>query len=135
MPTRKQINRGFYGFETDDAEFLKPSNTNPYEASASGVGFNAKFDDDRGYEVGALGFTDDDPAFRSPSWTGDKDYVQGGAYRVVDNQQDQPAGKILGGGGNVADNVGQKPRRYASKAGNVVQNRDSRGGRDRAGGR
>jgi hypothetical protein len=51
MPTRKQINRGFYGFESDDVEFLKPSNTNPYEASSSKSGYSAHYDDDAGYDV------------------------------------------------------------------------------------
>jgi hypothetical protein len=52
MPTRKQINRGFYGFQSDDADFLKPdgaAGTDPWAADDhSTVGYNAKFDDAAG---------------------------------------------------------------------------------------
>jgi hypothetical protein len=138
MPTRKQINKGFYGFETDDAEFLKPSNTNPYEASASGVGYNASKDDDYGYDRGALGFTDDDPSFRRPSFTGDVDHAHQNLRQIVDDADGMGSGnKLTGGGGPLTKDYGVndgRPR-FASKAGNKVQNRDSKGGRDRAGGR
>jgi hypothetical protein len=105
MPTRKQINRGFYGFKTDEAEFLKPSNTDPYVAEASGAGYNSTKDDDRGFERGALGFTDDDKDFRRPSFTGDTDYVHGALYGLIDGQEDLGSGnKLTGGGGPVSDN-------------------------------
>jgi hypothetical protein len=137
MTTRKQINRGFYGFKTDDAEFLKPSNTNPYEASASGVDYQgSRWDDDA--EKGNHGFFSDDEAFRRPSFTGDIDYAHQNLGQIVDDVDGMGSGnKLTGGGGPLTKNYGVndgRPR-FASKAGNKVQNRDSRGGRDRAGGR
>jgi hypothetical protein len=42
------VNKGFKGFVTDDEAWLRPSMTDPYKASASGVGYNAKFDDNAG---------------------------------------------------------------------------------------
>jgi hypothetical protein len=125
MPTRKQINKGFYGFEDDSAEFLKPSNTDPYKASASGVGYNATKDDDRGYERGLGAYADDDLAFRKPSWTGDVDNVNANHGYLIDNDPSLPSGKLLAGGGALSQKggIGAGPPRHAPKnVGHAGQN-------------
>ena len=144
MPTRKQINKGFYGFADDSADFLKPSNTDPYEASASGVGHNAKFDDDNGFSRGEGQYAYDASCdeFLRPSTTGpDIDAPHTRLSGLIDGQNDQPAGRLLGGGGPVSDNkhggVGPGRPRYAAKNVGAAgqKNWDSKGGRDRNGGR
>jgi len=57
-PTKKQLNRGFFGFETDDAEFLK-IDRDPFDASASGNGYSARYDDDYGYREGQGAYSDE----------------------------------------------------------------------------
>jgi hypothetical protein len=57
-PTKKQLNKGFYGFTSDDAEFLKVDSS-PWKASASGVGYNSKFKDDYGYRAGQGAYSDE----------------------------------------------------------------------------
>jgi hypothetical protein len=136
---RKNYVSGFGEKDPDIHEFLSPSNTNPYEASASGVGYNSTKDDERGFERGALGFTHDDRSFRSPSWTGDVDNVNANHGYLIDNDPSLPSNKLVAGGGPLSQKggIGAGPSRHAPK--NIghagQQNRDSRGGRDRAGGR
>ena len=141
MPTRKQINRGFYGFETDDAEFLKPDNTNPYKASSSKVNYSAHYDDDAGTRnlaCSGIDGSDDLADFLRPSFTGDVDYAHQNLGQIVDDAEGMGSGSpLLGGGGPLSKDYGVadgKPR-FASRAGNKVQNRDSLGGRDKPGSR
>jgi len=80
----------------DEREFLKPDNTNPWKASASGVGYNGTRDDDKGYERGAQSQGTDDSSFLKPSWTGDSDSSQD-IYGVVTGVTG-PGGEMLTGG-------------------------------------
>jgi hypothetical protein len=106
----------------DDAAFLK-IDRDPWEASASGQGYNGRYDDDTGAQRGAeYGFsnTSDDKAFLKRSWTGDyNDAPHQRLYELIDNQKDQPAGPLLGGGGPVSRNLpeGDSSPRYAPKSG------------------
>jgi hypothetical protein len=137
------LDKGFQGFKSDEEEFLKPSNTNPYEQSASGVGFNAKFDDDAGTKDWAgygVDGANDTEAFARPSWTGDVDAPHQGLGGLVDDVDGMGSGnKLTGGGGPLTKDYGVadgKPRYAAKNVGAAGQkNRDSRGGRDRTGGR
>ncbi len=95
-PTKRQINKGFKGFADDSAEFLKPDNTNPFEASPSGVGYNSRFNDSRGYERGAQSQGNDDASFLKPSWTGESDSSTD-IYGLVDSING-PGGPMLTGG-------------------------------------
>jgi hypothetical protein len=103
-PNKKQINKGFYGFESDDAEFLKVDNERGnWVASASGVGYNAKFDDDYGYERGTGDYTDSDSSLTNKL----PDEAQANIRDIgslIYSQADQPTGPITGGGGPVSDN-------------------------------
>ena len=101
-PTKKQISKGFYGFESDDAEFLKPDNPvaerGNWDASASGQGYNSKFADDTGYQRGALGFTDagGDAALYNRMPDESRDYDHEGLSPLIDDSQ--PHDKMLAGG-------------------------------------
>jgi hypothetical protein len=139
---KKNYVEGFGEQAPDIKEFLRPSNTDPFQASASDVGYNSRWaagDDDgtRDYAGYGVDGADDCAAFVRPSWTGDRDYAHQEIYGIVDNQSDQPAGKILGGGGPVSDNkhggVGDGDPRFAPKKhGPSTQiNRESAGGVDR----
>jgi len=136
MP-RKNYVSGFGEKDPDAAQFLKPSNTNQYEASASGVGYNARWDDDAGTsgnnnDFGTDGWQDNSNYMRSAaSWTGDADDVHQKLTALIDGQYDQPAGKLLGGGGPVSDNkhggVGPGKPRFAPKGPGPLNNQ-RRGG-------
>jgi len=143
MTKHKDYISGHGEKDPDAALWLKPTCTDPYKHSASDVGYNARWDDDGGTSgkrdsLGTDGW-DDNSSFtpEAPSWQGDHDAPHQRLSALIDGQVDQPAGPLVGGGGPVSDNkhggVGDGPPRYRSKAGNKVQNRDSRGGVDRSG--
>jgi len=133
-PTKKQISKGFYGFESDDAEFLKPDNPvaerGNWDASASGQGYNSKFADDTGYQRGALGFTDEggDGALRNlmPDESRDSNLDQ--LRTLPDDDAGMGSGsKWLGGGGPIPQNrdVGSGTPRYGAKTGPRTNSRRS----------
>jgi hypothetical protein len=146
---RKNYVSGFGEKDPDIHEFLRPDNTDPWKAGASGHGRNARYaQGDNAGDNGMHGdFSTDD--WRDDSrWfghgvsdTGDTDRVHDELYALIDRQADQPSGPILGGGGPVSDNkhggVGAGKPRFAPKnLGHAGQkNWDSVGGRDRSGGR
>jgi hypothetical protein len=117
-PTKKQINKGFYGFETDDAEFLKVER-DPWEASASGVGYNAKFDDDYGYRAGQGAYSDEggDGALTNKLADERVDYAHEGLSPLIDDSQ--PYDKLLTGGAGLTKGkgVGAGKPRFAPKTG------------------
>jgi hypothetical protein len=115
-PNKKQINKGFYGFESDDAEFLRPdgaAGTDPFKADGhSTVGYNARFDDvagTRDYEgYGDYRGERDEEAFLRPSTNRPHESdasIHEDLADLIDGQRDQPTGPITGGGGPVSDNV------------------------------
>jgi hypothetical protein len=138
-------NKGAPNKDDSLEDFLKPSNTDPYQASASGHGFNARFDDDAGthnYAGHGVDGAGDNEAFLRASDTGpDIDAPHQRLSGLIDNQADLPAGRQLGGGGPVSDNKhgGVRPGRPRYAAKNVgaagQKNWDSKGGRDCNGGR
>jgi hypothetical protein len=119
-PTKKQLNKGFYGFQDDSAEFLKTDNPNPdrgnWDASASGVGYHGRrFDDDTGYKRGALGWTDEDADSRLTNLMPDESRDRG--YDHLVGLEDDASGmgsgnKLTGGGGPLTKGrtVGSDPR-------------------------
>jgi hypothetical protein len=119
-PTRKQLSKGAYGYadSPDDADFLRIER-DPWEASASGHGYNGRWDDDSGNSRGAeYGFsnTSDDKAFLEPSWTGDSVTVAEDKSKwVVDHGG--PAGPLLTGSSPLpkGHGVNSGPPRYAVK--------------------
>jgi hypothetical protein len=115
-------NRGAPNKDDSLEDFLKPSNVDYYKHEASGVGYNAKFDDDSGYErgEGAYAYDASCDEFLLPSTTGpDIDAPHTRLSGLIDGQNDQPAGRLLGGGGPASDNkhggVGPGRPRYAAK--------------------
>jgi hypothetical protein len=125
MPTRKQINRGFYGFETDDAEFLKPdgaAGTDPYAADGhSTYGYDAKFDDNAGTRDYAGHGDDafaqdwrtsgevasDNEAFCRRSDLGDGDIAHTNLGSLTDDVDGMGSGnKMTGGGGPLTKGKG-----------------------------
>jgi hypothetical protein len=124
---------------------LQPPNTNPWKASASGQGYHARYDDDAGthnYAGHGVDGAGDNEAFLRASDTGpDIDAPHQRLSGLIDGQYDHPAGKLLGGGGPVSDNkyggVGPGRPRFAQKNVGAAgqKNWDSKGGRDRTGGR
>jgi hypothetical protein len=118
------VNKGFKGFVTDDEAWLRPSQTNPYEASASGVGYNASKDDDAGTHGHGHGdgtWAADNDAFLRPSYTGDVDYAHQNLGSIPDDVDGMGSGnKLTGGGGPLTKDYGVsdgKPRFAPKKPG------------------
>ena len=109
-PTKKELNKGFYGFADDSAEFLKTDNPDSargnWDAEASGHGYNARFNDDSGHVRGANWDDSNDHGLVNRLPEERQDYAHEGLSRILDNQEDLPSGKWLPGGGPVSDNVG-----------------------------
>lgn len=80
-----------------------------------------KHNDEFGWKRGLGAYSKDDKQFGAPKHTTDSLKVQNGKeYSLIDNQADQPAGKMLGGGGPVSHNkrtVGAP--RYKPKSGPI----------------
>src|SRR5690242_320741 len=73
-PTKKQIEKGFHGFKTDDAEFLKPDSNggmNPWDqGDYSDTGYNRRWNDSAGsrnYAGHGVDGANDTEAFCRPS--------------------------------------------------------------------
>jgi hypothetical protein len=125
--------RGFYGHGgADDSDFLIPSTeSDQWEASASGHGYNAKFSDDRGHVRGTQSLGGDESSFLRASQNqtyeqGDGATVHERLSRLLDNQKDLPAGPMLTGGGPVSDNLEAKDshRRYVLGKGRLRDHDD-----------
>jgi hypothetical protein len=138
--------KGFYGEVSDDEAFLTPDNTDPHKASASDVGYNSRWasGDDAGdgdsHGAGEYAYDAACDSFLKPSYTGDVDYAHQGLGGIVDDVDGMGSGnKLTSGGGPLSKDYGVndgKPRYGSKNVGASGQiNRDSRGGRDRAGGR
>jgi hypothetical protein len=122
--------KGFYGFECDDEKFLKPDNTDPFQASASGVGYQGERWDDDYSSRSEYGFSHsaDDDAFLRPSDT----VMDGGAVSdkhadLIDYSPGANAGEIMGGSGPLpkTKGIGKGPPRFAPKTGKRTLGRDS----------
>jgi hypothetical protein len=120
-PTKKQINKGFYGFESDDAEFLKVDNERGnWVAGASGHGANAKFDDDYGYRQGQGAYTDENEdglklANRLPD---EQRQVSDKMRDILDDVDGMGSGNVITGGGgplSKSRGVGSGPPKFAPK--------------------
>jgi hypothetical protein len=124
-PTKAQINKGFHGFQTDDAEFLKPDNPNiargNWDAAASGHGYQrARFDDDYGWRRGNLGFTDEggDGAVYNLMPDESRDRSLDHLVGIDDDATGMNSGnKLTGGGGPLTKGrtVGAGSPRYSPK--------------------
>jgi hypothetical protein len=118
-PTKKQLNKGFYGFETDDAEFLK-IDRDPWEASASGHGRNAKFSDDDGFKRGAGAYTYADGGGEVYNRLPSEQRVSDKLRDILDDVDGMGSGNaITGGGGPLSKSrgVGAGKPRFAPKTG------------------
>jgi hypothetical protein len=126
-PTKKDILKGFHGFDTDDTDFLK-IDRDPWKASASGVGYNAKFSDDTGHRRGANWDDTDSHGLRDKRSDENNEVAHERLASLIDGQVDMGSGnKLTGGGGPVSENAdndspgwkgsGRKGPRYAPKTG------------------
>ena len=122
MPKKNYVS-GFGEKDDEAASFLKPDNTNPWEASPSGESYaGRRWDDSKGYKRGEQSMGGDKSSFLRPSQSQtDWDSPHERLSVLIDGQVDQPAGKHLGGGGPVSDNkvggVGPGKVRYKPKTG------------------
>jgi len=109
-PTKKQLSRGFRGFETDDAEFLRTCNPqsdrgNWDRQEGSQGPYGQAYDDDRGFARGLGAYSGDD--YEAGLRNKMPDESQASVRDIgslIYSQDDQPAGPLLGGGGGVSDN-------------------------------
>jgi hypothetical protein len=108
MYDRKNL-KGYGHSGEDDAEFLK-IDRDPWEASASGQGYNARFDDDTGYKRGEQSMGGDEASFLRASQSetyGDQPHDR--LAGLIDSDTGMGSGnKLTGGGGPVSK--GGKPR-------------------------
>src|SRR5262245_23750667 len=96
-PTKKQLNKGFHGFADDSAEFLKVDNERGnWVASASGHGYNARYDDDTGYKRGVGAYTDSDSGLVNKLPDERVDYSHENLSGLIDGSQ--PYAPQLAGG-------------------------------------
>jgi hypothetical protein len=143
--SRKLLEKGAHGFALcdDDMKFLTPDSnggTDPFQHTP--VGRDPRWDDSPGTrDLAGYGVdgADGNAAFLRPSSVGpDIDRAHQNLGSIVDSDDGMGSGnKLTGGGGPIpqSHDVGEGKPRFASKAGNKVQNWDSKGGRDRTGGR
>src|SRR6516164_3431065 len=120
-PTKKQLNRGFFGFETDDAEFLK-IDRDPFDASASGHGYSARYDDDSGYRRGQGAYSDElDDGLRLQNRLPDEQRDVSDKLRdILDDVDGMGSGNALTGGGgplSKSRGVGSGPPKFRPKTG------------------
>lgn len=127
-PTKKQLNKGFYGFESDDAEFLS-IDRDPWKPTHATDTYQARrFDDDAGFSRGTGAYTDSDSGLYNKLSDENQEVAHERLSQLIDNQEDWGSGnKITGGGGPVSDNAddnspgwkgsGRKGPRFAPKTG------------------
>jgi hypothetical protein len=121
--------KGFGDQDPDIESFLRPdgaAGTDPWKADGhSTVGYDAKFQDSDGFARGTLGFTEDDPSFRSPSWTGDRDDVNANHGYLIDNDPSLPSNKLIAGGGALSQKggIGAGPRVMPRRMSDIADRR------------
>jgi hypothetical protein len=120
-PSKKQLSKGFYGFESDDAEFLK-IDRDPFDTSASGHGANAKFDDDYGYRAGQGEYSDElDDGLKLQNRLPDEQRAVSDKMRdILDDVDGMGSCSVITGGGGALSNspgVGSGPPKYRPKTG------------------
>jgi hypothetical protein len=114
----------------DDAAFLKVDNERGnWVASASGVGYNAKFDDDYGYRAGQGAYSDelDDGLKLQNRLPDEQRSVSDKLNDIYDDVEGMGSGsKLLGGGGPLSKSrgVGSGPPQYRPKTGKRTNMRD-----------
>jgi hypothetical protein len=129
-PTKKELKKGAYGYGDDPESysFLQPENPRgSWDASASGEGYNARWDDDRGYERGTGAYTDSDSGLVNRLPDELRDSVNDGLRTLPDDDEGMGSGsKLLGGGGPLTKGrgVGNSPPRYRPKTGPRTNARD-----------
>ena len=117
MP-RKNYVSGF-GEKDPDAKSFLEVDRDPWDASASGQGYNSRWDDDTGVERGAeYGFsnTADDKAFLRPSSLGDYDVAHERLAGLIDDSQPYDPRLTGGTGLTHGKGVGDGKPRYTPKA-------------------
>ena len=104
---------------SDDAAFLKTDNPNSargnWDASASGEGYNARWNDDKGYERGTGAYTDSNSGLVQKLPDERVDYAHEGLSPLLDDSQ--PYDKMLPGGAALTKGkgVGAGKPRYGAK--------------------
>jgi hypothetical protein len=121
----KFSNKGFR--DADDffvtADGKLKAGTDPWSASASGHGYNGKFEDDTGYKRGFKGFAgSDDAEFLRASQT-ETDSGSGHSVKTIysDAMADQGPGPYGAGGSSVKQvGGGSSPPRFKPKSGPIT---------------
>jgi hypothetical protein len=118
-----------YSITSDDAAFLKPENADgSWTASASGLRYNKKFNDDRGHVRGANWDDSDSHGLVNKLADEHQEVAHERLARLIDSADDMGSGsKWLGGGGPVSEladddspgwkGSGRKGPRYPAKTG------------------
>src|SRR5262249_26961991 len=99
-PTKKQLNKGFHGFADDSAEFLQIER-DPWDASASGHGYNARWSDDSGFERGSNHGDSNSHGLRQKLPDERVDYTHDRLSPILDDSQ--PDAPRLAGGAPMPD--------------------------------
>jgi len=89
LPKKRDLAAGGrgYGYDPSDADFLKPDNARGnWVASASGHGYNSKFDDDIGHVRGANWADSDDHGLRNKLSDEYQEVAHERISRLIDNQ-------------------------------------------------
>jgi hypothetical protein len=129
---KKNYISGFGDKDPGAADFLKPTNTNPWQTEASGHQYNGeRWNDDRGYERGAQSMGGDEDSFLRPSQTetdhGDRDSVQSIYRDVMDHAG--PGGPMLTGSALVRQvGGGSGPPRFKPKSSKQARDDQSNDG-------
>jgi hypothetical protein len=110
-PSRKTLKKGAagYGYEPGDEDFLAVERS-PWEASASGIGYNSKFSDDDGYKRGTGAYTDSDSGLVNKLPDERRDDAHERLAALIDDSQ--PYDKQLPGGAGLTKGkgIGSDPR-------------------------
>ena len=134
-PTRKDLKKGAYGYgdEPDSYSFLQPdSASGPWKddysgASESGTYQSRRWDDNTGHFRGSNWDDSESHGLVNKFSDEHQEVAHQRLASLIDGQDDQPAGKLLGGGGPVSENAddnspgwkgsGRKGPKYAPKTG------------------
>jgi hypothetical protein len=116
MPKKNYVS-GFGDKDPDAAAFLRPER-DPWEASASGIGYSARYDDDTGHVRGANWDDSDDHGLVNRLPDERRDDAHEGLGSLIDDDTGMGSGnKMTGGGGPLTKGrgVGDGKPRYAPK--------------------
>jgi hypothetical protein len=122
-PNKKALQKGAYGYgyQKGDEDFLSVDNERGnWAASASGAGYNNRWDDNKGYERGVGAYTDSDSGLTNKL---PYERTSGGLDDLVGLDNDDTGmgsgNKLLGGGGPLTKGrgVGSGGPRFAPKTG------------------